>query len=177
MKFTVKDSKIAYRGLAFEIRRDTVNFPDRRQAEFDLLVHPGAVTIVPVDGDGTICFVNQYRHSASGMLLELPAGTLEKSEAPVDCAFREVREEIGFSAAKMDQIGSFYTSPGYSTEYMYVFLATGLTRDPLPKDEDEFIEVVKYPPEQAFAMLEAGEIHDGKTIAALSLARSMLLGK
>jgi ADP-ribose pyrophosphatase len=154
-----------------------VVFPDGRQAEFDLLVHPGAVTIVPVDEDGNVWFINQYRHSAGGMLLELPAGTLGEGEQPEDCAQREVREETGMSAANIERIGEFYTSPGYSTEYMYIFLATGLTPDPLPKDADEYIEVVKYPLEQAYVMALGGEIHDGKTIAALALARSALLNE
>ncbi len=175
MKFSVTDSENVFQGPAFQIRRDTVDYSDGRQAKFDLLIHPGAVTIVPVDAEGNVFFVNQYRHSAGGMILELPAGTLGKDEAPLDCAYREVREEIGYSAAKMEQLGAFYTSPGYSTEYMYVFLATDLDHDPLPQDADEYIEVVKFPVEQVYARLSDGEIYDGKTIAALALARGQLL--
>jgi ADP-ribose pyrophosphatase len=173
VKFNVVDSEIIFQGRAFEVRRDSVVFPDERRAEFDLLLHPGAVTIVPVDRAGNVWFVNQYRHSTGGMLLELPAGTLNAGESPEDCARREVREEIGMSA-EIRRLGAFYTSPGYSTEYMYVFLATGLEPDPLPMDADEFIAVVKFPLEQAYAMSAAGEINDAKTIAALALARPVL---
>jgi ADP-ribose pyrophosphatase len=109
------------------------------------------------------------------VLLELPAGTLDEQELPEVCAHREVREEVGMSAGKLVNIGEFYLAPGYSTEYMYVYLATGLQPDPLEMDEDEFLEVEQMPIKELYDLAERGQIQDGKTLAALFLARPLLL--
>jgi ADP-ribose pyrophosphatase len=106
--------------------------------------------------------------------LELPAGTLEPGEPPEACAHREIREETGQAADKLVKLGEFFLAPGYSTEYMYVFLATDLRTDPLPGDRDEFIRVEAYPVAEVFKMIERGEIQDAKTLAALMLARRWL---
>ena len=137
--------------------------------------HPGAVTLLPVDSQGRVWFVRQYRHAIQQDLLELPAGTLEKGEEPQACARREVREEIGMAAELLQKIGEFYLAPGYSSEYMHVYLATGLMADPLKGDDDEFITVERIPIEQVYARAEEGTIKDGKTLAVLQLARPYLL--
>jgi ADP-ribose pyrophosphatase len=121
-----------------------------------------------------VYFVRQYRHSAGGEILELPAGTLEPGEEPEACALREVREEIGMSASRLEKLGEFFLAPGYSTEYMYIFLATGLRPDPLPGDEDEILQVVSLKPARAFELISERQIRDAKTLAALYLAQPYL---
>jgi ADP-ribose pyrophosphatase len=127
-----------------------------------------------LDNQGCVWFVRQYRHATQQELLELPAGTLEAGEEPEICARREVREEIGMAAGMIQKIGEFFLAPGYSSEYMRVYLATDLTPDPLKGDDDEFITVVRIPLEQAYKMVDSGEIRDGKTLAALLLVKPYL---
>ena len=111
-----------------------------------------------------------YRHPAGKELLELPAGTLRKSETPEACALREIREETGYAAGNLVKLGEFFLAPGYSTEYMHVYLATELTLSPLPGDEDEFISLQPVAIDQAYELALNGELEDGKTLAALLLA-------
>jgi ADP-ribose pyrophosphatase len=177
MVFKTLFSKLIYQGRAFSVRQDELLLPNGQTTRLDIVVHPGAVVLLPVDETGQIWFVRQYRHSASKELLELPAGTLEEGEAPERCAGRELREEIGMSASNIRKIGDFFLAPGYSTEHLAIFLATGLSPDPLPRDEDEFIQVEKIAIGQALKMAEAGEFQDAKTLAALVLGRPFLLTK
>ena len=172
--FTTERSETVFRGRVFAVRRDWVRLPDGKTATFDVITHHGAVTLVPVDAEGQVWFVRQYRHAAGESLLELPAGTLEPDEAPEACAAREIREEIGMAAQEFRLLGEFYLAPGYSTEYQYIYLATGLRPDPLPADEDEFLEPVAIPAAEALAMAQRGEIRDAKSLAALMLALSYL---
>ncbi|HEY3344255.1 MAG TPA: NUDIX hydrolase [Anaerolineaceae bacterium] len=167
-------SEEIYQGRAFNLRRDRLRLPDGRETTYDVVEHPGAVTIVPVDDQGRMWFVRQYRSGVRDTLLELPAGTRHADEDPQLCALREVREEIGQAARQIQKIGEVYLVPGYSTEYMYFYLATGLYPDPLDMDDDEFIEVESYPVSQVYAMAAAGEMRDGKTLAALLLAKPYL---
>lgn len=171
MAYPVELSETVYRGRAFTVRKDRVRLPDGGAAQLDIVEHVGAVTIVPVDEQGQIWFVRQYRHATGQELLELPAGTLEPGEAPEVCARREIREEIGMRAGVLRKLGEFYLAPGYSTEYMHVFLATGLVPDPLPGDADEFLSIVRLPLTEVDHLVEAGEIQDGKTLAGIYLMR------
>jgi ADP-ribose pyrophosphatase len=174
-KFTLIQSETVYQGRAFKVRKDLVQMPDGKQGTLDIVQHSNAVTVIPVDNEGRIWLVRQYRHAGGEVLLELPAGTLDEQELPEVCAHREVREEVGMSAGKLVNIGEFYLAPGYSTEYMYVYLATGLQPDPLEMDEDEFLEVEQMPIKELYDLAERGQIQDGKTLAALFLARPLLL--
>jgi ADP-ribose pyrophosphatase len=174
MEFEVVKSEIMYRGRAFDVRRDEIRMPDGRTGLIDVVDHSGAITILPVDEQGRVWFVRQYRHPTGGMLLELPAGTLEPDENPDLAAVREIREEIGMTAASLEQLGAFYLAPGYSTEFMYVYLATGLSPAPLAMDDDEFLTVEKIPLAEAYQMIETGEINDAKSIVTLLLARKRL---
>lgn len=174
MKFKILSSEIITRGRVFDIRRDQVRYPDGRTSNYDIIVHSGAVTIVPVNDDREIWFVRQYRHATGETLLELPAGTLEEAEPPEVCANRELREEIGYAAGKMRPLGAFFLAPGYSNEYMHIFLATQLKHDPLKPDADEFLQAESHPVANIFNMLENDEFKDAKTIAALALARPYL---
>jgi len=169
-------SEVLMKGRAFAIRRDTLKTPDGRETKFDIVEHGGSVVIVPVDAEGNLLFVRQYRHAANMDMLELPAGTRDGDEPFEECAAREIREETGMEAGTLKHIGSFYLAPGYSTEYMGVFLATDLRHNPLEADEDEFLSVEKIPIRKAFEMAERGEVPDAKSLAALLMARSFMEG-
>jgi len=177
MGFKITDSQNIFSGRAIKLWLDRVEYPDGRKVAIEVLKHPGSVGILPLDDQGQIWFVRQYRHPAGGMLLELPAGTLEAAEDPKATAAREIREEIGMAAASITPIGGFFLAPGYSTEFMHLFLATGLTADALEHDPGEYLEVEKYPVEEVYRMLDLGEIVDAKSVAILGLMRARLLGK
>ena len=174
MFFELLKTEIVYQGRAFTIRRDYLKTPDGRETRFDIVAHGGSVVIIPVDEEGNILFVRQYRHAAGKDLLELPAGMLDEGEAPEVCAAREIREETGFAAGKLTTLGQFFLAPGYSTEFMVVFLATDLKHNPLEADVDEFLQVEKIPIEKALEMAERGEVPDAKSLAALFLAKTYL---
>jgi ADP-ribose pyrophosphatase len=174
MPYELLHSELVYPGRAFTIRCDTLRLPDGRQAKLDIVEHVGSVVILPIDEAGNLLFVRQYRHAAGLDLLELPAGTLEPGEAPEVCARREMREETGMAARNMQALGGFYLAPGYSTEYMHVFLATDLHFAPLEADLDEFLSVEKVPIAQALEMPAAGFMPDAKSLAAFYLARPAL---
>jgi ADP-ribose pyrophosphatase len=175
MPFELLSSKIMYPGRAFTVRCDTLLLPDQRQTSLDIVEHVGSVVILPVDEAGNLLFVRQYRHAAGLDLLELPAGTLSPQEAPEACARREVREETGMAARNLEDLGGFFLAPGYSTEYMHVFLATDLYFDPLQADADEFLSVEKVTIRAALEMPGLGGLPDAKSLAALLLATPRLM--
>jgi ADP-ribose pyrophosphatase len=174
MKFELLKSEITYKGRAFSVRLEHLLTPDGKTVKYDIVQHIGSISIVPVDENGQLYFVRQYRHAAQQDLLELPAGTLEDGEPPAEAAAREIREEIGMAAQNIQEIGSFYLAPGYSTELMHVFLATGLTHDPLDPDADEYLSVEKMSVAKAFELAENGQLLDSKSLAALLIARKYL---
>ncbi len=172
--FKLIQSDAIFQGKTFKLRRDTVKLPNDRETTLDIVEHGGSVAMVPVDSDGNIFFVRQYRHAVGLDLLELPAGTRDGDEPPDVCAAREMREETGMEAGRLDRLGTFYLAPGYSTEFMHVFLATDLRPNPLPADSDEFLQVERIPAREVMQMAERGEIQDAKSLAALLLARPSL---
>jgi ADP-ribose pyrophosphatase len=174
MPFEWIESEILLQGRAFKIRRDTLKTPDGRQTKLDIVDHGGSVVILPIDRDNNLLFVRQYRHATGGDLLELPAGTRDEEEPYEACAAREIREETGMEAGRLQKVGAFYLAPGYSTEFMAVFLATELKENPLQADDDEFLAVEKIPLKKAIEMAEHGDVPDAKSLAALLLARPHL---
>ncbi len=172
--FELIGSEPLFQGRAFRIRRDTLKAPDGRETKFEIVEHNGSVIILPIDDQGNLFFVRQYRHAAGADLLELPAGTREGDEPFEACARREIREETGMAAGKLEKLGDFYLAPGYSTEFMAVFLATDLSPNPLEADADEFLQVEKIPVKKAIQMAAHGEVPDAKSLAALFLARPQL---
>ena len=174
MPYELLKTEIVYPGRAFTIRRDTLRLPDGHETRLDIVEHVGSVVIIPLDEQGNLLFVRQYRHATGQDLLELPAGTLNKGEAPEACAHREIREETGMAAGHMQDLGGFYLAPGYSTEYMHVYLATDLHPDPLEADADEFLSVEKIPLTRALAIARGGEIPDAKSLAALLMVQAAL---
>jgi len=174
MPFKLIKSETLLQGRAFKIRRDHLKTPDGRDTKFEIIEHGGSVIIIPVDADGNIHFVRQYRHAAGIDLLELPAGTRDDDEPYEDCAAREIREETGMEAGNLQKVGEFYLAPGYSTEFMAVYLATELKHNPLEADYDEFLEVEKISIQKTFEMAASGEMPDAKSLAALLLAKPYL---
>jgi len=175
MPFELINSETLLQGRAFKIRRDHLKTPDGGETKFEIIEHGGSVIIIPIDEDGNLFFVRQYRHAAGTELLELPAGTRDGDEPYEECAAREIREETGMEAGKLKKVGEFYLAPGYSTEFMVVYLATDLKHNPLKADDDEFLEVEKIYIQKAFEMAESGEMPDAKSLAALLLAKPYLL--
>jgi ADP-ribose pyrophosphatase len=174
MVYETLNSETVYRGRAFDVRREEIRLPDGNAARLDIVEHVGAVTLVPVDAQNRVWFVRQYRHAAKEVLLELPAGTVEPGEPPLECARREIREEIGMAAGRLDLIGEYFLAPGYSSEFMHVYLARDLHPDPLPGDADEFLSAEAIPLAEVLHMTEQGKFRDAKTLASLMLAKQYL---
>lgn len=174
MAYPIEQSESVFQGRVFNIRVDWVQYPDETVHRVDVVEHQGAVALVPVDVDGGIWFVRQYRHPAGKTLLEIPAGTLEHGEKPQDCAIRECREELGLAPDEIILLSSVYLAPGYSTEILHIFLARGLRSAPLPPDADEVLESVKFSWHEVQHMILEGEIRDAKTLAGILLVQSHL---
>jgi ADP-ribose pyrophosphatase len=165
----VIDSRKVFDGSIFDITVDTVKEGDLVYQR-DVVRHPGSAVIVPVFDDGTVALVRQYRHPAVRYLLEIPAGTLDQDERPEVGAARELEEELGVVAGKLEKLSEFFVSPGFCEEKMWVYLATDLTETAQRLDDDELIEVVRLSFEEALEMISDGEIEDAKTIIGLMLA-------
>ena len=161
-----------YAGKLLTLRRDRVRLENGREAVREVVVHPGAVAIVPVLPDGRVVMVRQYRHAAGRALLEIPAGTLDlPGEALEAAAVRELREETGYSAAHLSLLVAFYTAPGFCTERITLFLATGLTRGEQEPMDDEAITIEEIDIADIPVLIASGEIADAKTLTGLLLAR------
>jgi ADP-ribose pyrophosphatase len=163
------DSKTIFRGRVFEVSVDTVSEGEKTYAR-EVVHHPGSAVIVPVFDDGTIALVRQYRHPAVRYLLEAPAGTLRRGEAPEEGAKRELEEELGVVSGRLEKLSEFFVSPGFCEEKMWVYLATELTETKQQLDDDEILAVVRIPFSQALSMITTGEIEDAKTIIGVMLA-------
>lgn len=172
--FELLNSELILQGRAFRIRRDLLKTPDGRTTRYEIVEHTGSAVMLPVDADGNLLFVRQYRHAAGMDLLELPAGTRDGDEPYEVCAAREMREETGMAAGKLERLADFYLAPGYSTELMAVFLATDLKPDPLTADTDEFLQLERIPVAKALEMAQRGQIPDAKSLAALFVAQAVL---
>ncbi|MBI5053583.1 MAG: NUDIX hydrolase [Chloroflexi bacterium] len=170
----VVSSEKVFQGRAISLRVDQVR-ASNGTFQMEVLEHTGGVAVVPIDGDDNVWMVRQYRHAVRRELLEIPAGTVKIGEDPALCAARELQEEIGMKADKIDLVGEFFLAPGYSSELMRLYLATGLTPSSLPQDEDEEIVVEKIPFAQAVQMAIKGELHDAKSVAGLLLADRLRL--
>lgn len=170
MAFEIVASENKYSGRVLALRVDRVRLANGKETGLEILEHRGSVVMVPVDADGGIWLVRQYRHAVGREILELPAGTLETGEDPAACAGRELREEIGMAAGTLTRIGGFFLAPGYATEFMHVFLAGDLHPDRIPGDEDEILRPEKISLMELRRRLEAGNLEDAKTVAALAMA-------
>lgn len=162
-----------YRGSVIDVSLDTVQEAGLTYRR-EIVHHPGGAGVVVAYADGTVGLVRQYRHPARRYVLEIPAGRLEGNERPEECATREMEEELGVVAERMEQLSEFFTTPGFCTERLWVFLATGLRETAQHLEGDELIEIVRVPFERALEMITTREIEDAKTIIALFLAAPRL---
>jgi len=165
------ESRVIHQGRKIAVRLDRVRLPGGGEGTQDVIVHPGAVAVVPLLADGRVVLIRQWRHAVGQWLLEVPAGTLEPGEEPADCARRELREEAGYEAAEMTPLVTFYTTPGFTDELMYGFVARDLTPAAGDQDADEVIETAEVDGAEALAMCLDGRILDGKTLAILLAAQ------
>lgn len=177
MEQTILEKTTVLTAHAFDVQRVRFLLPNGKEQRYDLVDHADAVTLLPVTETGEVFFVSQYRIGAEAVLLELPAGVMDAGEQAVLTAHRELREEIGMDSAKLICLGGFFMSPGYSNEYMHVFLAADLYPAPLEQDEDEFLELSRIPVLEVYRLATSGRIIDGKTLATLLMALPQLTEK
>jgi len=170
-----------YTGKVVRVDVDTVRFPDGSSGELELIRHPGAAAVVPcasdpTGGNPTILMIRQFRYAAGGPLWEIPAGTLAPGESPEQCAHRELREETGVRAARLERLTSILTTPGFTDEVIHLFWAQDLTAGGAARERDEFIEVVPRPLSDVLADIKRGEIRDAKTMVAILYMAGFVLG-
>ena len=163
------ESKVIYRGAILDLRVDTVSVPGKNTASREIIVHNGAVGVLPILPSRDIVLVKQYRKAAEAVTIEIPAGKLDDNEDPLECVKRELREETGYRAQTITHMINFYPAIGYSTEMIYVYCATHLEAGEQDLDSDEKIELLTVPLSRALEMIASGEIIDSKTIIALLL--------
>ncbi len=174
------DSRRVYTGRVVRLDVDTVRFPDGSTGQLELIRHPGAAAIVPCasdppGADPTILLIRQFRYATGGQLWEIPAGTLDPGEDPEACARRELMEETGVTAARLQRLTSIWTTPGFTNEVIHLYLATGLTTGEPSRERDEFIEVVPQPLSRVLALIREGEIRDAKTVVAILYMAAFVL--
>jgi ADP-ribose pyrophosphatase len=172
----ILDRRLFYKGRKFDYEVNKLRLPNGVEGEWECVRHPGGALAVPYTNDGKLVLVKQYRFAFSGRLLEFPAGTVEIGEDPAGTIKREIEEETGYTAKNWRNLGKFPLAPGYSDEYIYAFLATGLEKleTPPAQDLDEDIEVVLFTPEELEKVILNGEPVDAKSIASFFLARPFL---
>lgn len=179
----------AYKGRIISLDVDEVRFPDGSIGKLEIIRHPGASAIVPlldidaaaldgngtiIDSDPTVVLIRQYRYAADGYLYEIPAGRLEPGEAPAVCANRELAEETGYRAARVEPLLTMFTTPGFTDEKIHLYVGAGLTLGASAREADEFLELKPTKLSLALAMIESGEIQDSKTALALFLTEKLL---
>jgi ADP-ribose pyrophosphatase len=163
----VLSSKIIYKGQILNLRVDTVLTVDGRKSTREIVEHKPCIGVVPVDAEGNILLVNQYRSPIGKDLLEIPAGGIDKGEDPETAVIREMREETGFKPVKVTRLSGYYLSPGFTDEYMHLFLAENLVPAPLSAEDTPGIEVVKVPVLKINELILSGKIEDSKSVAGL----------
>ena len=171
-----------YSGKVISVDMDTVRFPDGSEGELELIRHPGAAAVVPCASDPngpdpTILMIRQFRYAAGGPLWEIPAGTLAPGEEPEACARRELLEEAGVTAARIDRLTSIWTTPGFTDEVIHLFWAQDLTRATAAPEPDEFIEVVPKPLSEVLSAVRDGGIRDAKSLVAILYMAGFILGR
>ncbi len=170
-------SERLYEGRVVRLRRDVIELPDGKQAFREVVEHNGGAGVAAVDGEGFVWLVRQYRHPFAEVTLEVPAGKLEAGENPDLAIVRELREETGCTADRVEFLGVNYPTPGYCAEKLYLYLATGLHQGAQQLDEDEYLDIVRMPLAEAVEKVYSNEIKDSKTVAALLLAQKRLAGR
>ncbi len=160
-------TKNIYTGRVVTLNIDTVELPNGLTVDLETIRHPGAAAVVPMKDDGSVVLIRQFRHAAGGFIYEIPAGKLNPGEDPLQCAARELEEEVGYRAATFTLLSSIFTAPGFADEVIHVYKATGLTQGRQQLDRDEVLDVIEMPLREAIDKIEDGTIRDSKTIVGL----------
>ncbi len=160
-----------YQGKVVKLAVDTVEAPNGNRFDLEVIHHPGAAAIVPLDANGEVLLVRQYRHATGEWLLEVPAGKLDSGEEPRACAARELVEEVGFAAGELVDLGFIWTTPGFTNEKIWLFLARDLVPAVQDLQEDELLTVERWPLDVAVEMALGGDIRDAKSVCALVRAQ------
>jgi ADP-ribose pyrophosphatase len=174
------DSKRMHTGRVINLDVDTVRFPDGSTGELEIIRHPGAAAVIPFASDPrgedpTVLLIQQYRYATNGTLIEIPAGRLNPGEDPWVCAQRELLEEVGVTAGRLERLTTIWTTPGFTDERIHLFLAADLTAGKHAREPDEFIEVMPKPLSQALELIRSGVISDAKTALALLFVAGFVL--
>lgn len=156
-----------YQGPYVKLRRDVIQEEGRSPKTWEIIVHPGAVAVLPVNKEGNIILIEQWRRSTNRILIEIPAGLFEPGEDPATCAQRELQEEIGYKARTIKSMGGMFVAPGLSSEYVHLFVGTDLEESRLVAEDSELIDLLIVSPKEAKKMIQEGTICDAKTIAAI----------
>ena len=167
-------SQLIYDGRVVKLRVDTVQMASGRKTRREIVEHSDCVAIIAIDADDNVLLVNQFRKSVERVLLEIPAGGIEPGEDPVATVRREMQEETGYLPRKVERLGGFYSSPGFCTEYLHLYLATDLTPSPLYAEDTESIKLTRVPVSQISSLIASGSICDAKSIAGLLTYSSLL---
>lgn len=157
-----------YEGKVIKLKIQQVQLPNGKYSTREVVEHPGAVAIVPFMDYNSIIMVEQYRKALEAVLIEIPAGKIDKGESPENCGIRELEEETGYKAGQFQYLGKIAAAPGFTNEVIYIYKATGLYKGEINRDEDEFINLKSYTLEELKQMVKNGEIIDSKTVAALA---------
>lgn len=160
-------SKSIFKGVAVNLRVDTVQMPDGRESIREIIEHPECIVVIPVDKEDNVLLVKQYRKPVEKELLEVPAGGIDEGEDIETAVRREMQEETGYLPQKLVKLGGFYSAPGFCTEYLHLYLATDLTPSRLFAEDTEGIELVKIPVSGIKELLASGEVCDAKSFAGL----------
>ncbi len=175
MNFKLVKSEIIREGYVFDLKVDQIQYDSGNNSVREVAIHHGGAVVVPVKDDGKIVFVSQYRYPLDKFLIELPAGKLEKGEDPDLCAPRELEEETGYRSANIVKLGSIYTTPGFCTEELHIYMAKDLTPGPTRREEGEYgMQTLEFTMEEINEKIRSGEIKDAKTISGILMARNYL---
>lgn len=171
-----------YDGKTINVDLDTVRFPNGKTGELEMVRHPGASAVVPflsdpAGEDPQVLLIRQYRYAADGFVYEIPAGKLDGGEDPLECARRELLEETGCTAERIDRLTTIYTTPGFTDERIHLFMAVGLSHGESAHEEHEFISFERMTLSRALELIEQGEIVDGKTVCGLLFAAGFRAGR
>jgi len=175
MNFKPTNSKILFEGKVFNLKVDEIEYNSGNKAIREVVIHPGGAVVIPVTDEGKLIMVTQFRYPFQTVLLEFPAGKLDIDEAPLDCAVRELEEETGYKAAKVNELGKIYTAPGYCTETLHIFIAQELKQGDHKREEGEYeMEIYEFDIAEIEAKIKSGEIIDAKTICAVYFLKNKI---
>jgi len=176
MNFKLKRSQILFEGKVFNLKVDEIEYNSGNKGIREVIVHPGGAVVIPVTDEGKLIMVTQFRYPFQTTLLEFPAGKLDIDENPMDCAVRELEEETGYKAAKVNELGKIYTAPGYCTETLHIFIAQELKEGDHKREEGEYgMEIYEFDIAEIEAKIKSGEIIDAKTICAVNILKNKII--